>query len=60
MFLDNFASLRLAIIESPTINDVPGFYSATSVLLAGLLVLFDTSNSVVETIDGAFECSLDM
>ena len=44
-FLDSFASLRPAIIESPSTNDSSGFHSSASVLLSGLLVLFDTSPS---------------
>ena len=47
-------------MESPTISDVLGIHSSESVLLSGLLVLFDTSDSVVESIDGAFECSVEM
>ena len=59
-FLDGLASLRPATIESPTISDVLGIHSSASVLLSGLLVLFDTSDSVVESIGGAFECSVEM
>ena len=57
---DSFASIRPGIIESPTINGVPGFQSYISVLLSGLLVLFDTPNSAVNSSDGVFENSTDM
>ena len=48
------------MIESPTICDSPGFRSSASLLFNGLLVLFDTSASAVESIDGAFLCSVDI
>ena len=60
LFLESSTSLTSAIIESPTINDVPGFHSSTSALLSGFLNLFNTSNSMVGSIDKVHECSVDI
>ena len=50
LFLDNLASLRPAIIESPTIRDVLGFHSSASVLLSVLLAGLYISGCVLGNI----------
>ena len=60
LFLDSFASLRTAIIDSRTRSVVLVFHFSASMLLSVLLVRLNISGRVLVNVGGVSDCFVDL
>lgn len=60
LFLDSFASLRTAIIDSRTRSVVLVFHFSASMLLSVLLVRLNISGCVLVNVGGVSDCFVDL